>query len=137
MSTRPSRAPSSIGPTPGRWIRRACATTSSRATTTTTWPRLLSRSPRVAPAGPASAPAVGRRHQTSIRSTTRIGRRRPTANETHEWVNERERAPGPFPGVGFSPAALPPPLTESFDDLRVVANHPLDRVALYRAAPGD
>src|SRR2546429_9505773 len=32
--------------------------------------------------------------------------------------------------------ALPPPLTETFDDLRVVANHSLDRVALDRAAAG-
>src|SRR5436190_24131640 len=36
-----------------------------------------------------------------------------------------------FPGVRSLTRAFPsPPLTESFDDFRVVANHPLDGVAL-------
>src|SRR5437899_6915159 len=43
---------------------------------------------------------------------------------------------GAFPRGRLTSPALPPPLTESFDDLRVVANHSLDRVALDRAAAG-
>src|SRR5439155_18562098 len=43
---------------------------------------------------------------------------------------------GALPRGRLTSPALPPPLTESFDDLRVVANHSLDRVALDCAAAG-